>query len=93
MCVYFVFCFFFFFFIGTGGPSIIYEGKDALLTCVVSENRSNNTVIWKKSGEILTAGKVRVTSDHRISVLHDESKFNKIKLLSLSHSLSISLCI
>lgn len=63
-----------FLFIATGGPSIIYEGKDALLTCVVSENRSNNTVIWKKHDEILTAGKVRVTSDSRISILHDESK-------------------
>ncbi|XP_065358816.1 Ig-like and fibronectin type-III domain-containing protein 2 isoform X1 [Calliphora vicina] len=65
--------------IGTGGPSLIYEGKDALLTCVVSENRSNNTVIWKKLDEILTAGKVRVTSDLRISVLHDESPKGRIE--------------
>ncbi|XP_023302537.2 Ig-like and fibronectin type-III domain-containing protein 1 [Lucilia cuprina] len=64
---------------GTGGPSLIYEGKDALLTCVVSENRSNNTVIWKKLDEILTAGKVRVTSDLRISVLHDESPKGRIE--------------
>uniref|UniRef100_W8ADW8 Ig-like and fibronectin type-III domain-containing protein C25G4.10 n=2 Tax=Ceratitis capitata TaxID=7213 RepID=W8ADW8_CERCA len=61
--------------IATGGPSLIYEGKDALLTCVVSENRANHTVIWKKSDEILTAGMVRVTSDTRISVLHDESEW------------------
>lgn len=61
-------------FLGTGGPSLIYEGKDALLTCVVSENHYNNTVIWKKFDKILTAGKVRVTSDSRISVLHDESE-------------------
>ncbi|EDW70342.2 Ig-like and fibronectin type-III domain-containing protein 1 [Drosophila virilis] len=59
--------------IGTGGPSLIYENKDALLTCVVSENASNNTVIWKKGDEILTAGTVRVTKDHRIRVLHDEN--------------------
>ncbi|XP_067642607.1 Ig-like and fibronectin type-III domain-containing protein 1 isoform X2 [Eurosta solidaginis] len=59
--------------IATGGPSLINEGKDALLTCVVSENRANHTVIWKKSDEILTAGMVRVSSDARISVLHDEN--------------------
>ncbi|XP_018795157.1 PREDICTED: Ig-like and fibronectin type-III domain-containing protein 2 isoform X1 [Bactrocera latifrons] len=63
--------------IATGGPSLIYEGKDALLTCVVSENRANHTVIWKKSDEILTAGMVRVTSDTRVSVLHDESEWKK----------------
>lgn len=60
--------------LGTGGPSLIFENKDALLTCVVSENEANNTVIWKKGDEILTAGTVRVTKDHRIRVLHDESK-------------------
>ncbi|BFF96530.1 Ig-like and fibronectin type-III domain-containing protein 2 [Drosophila madeirensis] len=59
--------------IGTGGPSIILEGKDALLTCVVSENSINNTVIWKKGDEILTAGTVRVTKDHRVRILHDEN--------------------
>lgn len=48
-----------------------------MLTCVVSENRANHTVIWKKSDEILTAGMVRVTSDTRISVLHDESEWKK----------------
>lgn len=53
---------------------MIYEGRDALLTCVVSENTANNTVIWKRRGEILTAGMVRVTNDPRIRVLHDESK-------------------
>ncbi|XP_030373316.1 Ig-like and fibronectin type-III domain-containing protein 1 isoform X2 [Scaptodrosophila lebanonensis] len=59
--------------IGTGGPSLIFENKDALLTCVVSENAANNTVIWKKGDEILTAGTVRVTKDHRIRVLHDDN--------------------
>ncbi|XP_037879473.1 Ig-like and fibronectin type-III domain-containing protein 2 [Glossina fuscipes] len=65
--------------IGTGGPSLIYEGKDALLTCVVSENHYNNTVIWKKFDKILTAGKVRVTSDSRISVLHDENPKGRLE--------------
>lgn len=60
--------------LGTGGPSLIFENKDALLTCVVSENEANNTVIWKKGDEILTAGTVRVTKDQRVRVLHDESK-------------------
>ncbi|XP_043647954.1 Ig-like and fibronectin type-III domain-containing protein 2 [Drosophila teissieri] len=59
--------------IGTGGPSIILESKDALLTCVVSDNSANNTVIWKKGDEILTAGTVRVTKDHRVRILHDEN--------------------
>ncbi|ALC43811.1 CG17839 [Drosophila busckii] len=59
--------------IGTGGPSLIFEHKDALLTCVVSENAANNTVIWKKGDEILTAGTVRVTKDNRVRVLHDEN--------------------
>ncbi|EDW26268.1 GL24598 [Drosophila persimilis] len=63
--------------IGTGGPSIILEGKDALLTCVVSENSINNTVIWKKGDEILTAGTVRVTKDHRVRILHDENPKGK----------------
>ena len=53
---------------------MIYEGKDALLTCVVSDNKANNTVIWKRSEEVLTAGMVRVTNDPRISILHDESE-------------------
>ncbi|XP_034111306.1 Ig-like and fibronectin type-III domain-containing protein 2 isoform X1 [Drosophila albomicans] len=59
--------------IGTGGPSQIFENKDGLLTCVVSENVANNTVIWKKGDEILTAGSVRVTNDNRVRVLHDGS--------------------
>ncbi|XP_075164635.1 Ig-like and fibronectin type-III domain-containing protein 2 [Haematobia irritans] len=65
--------------IGTGGPSYILTGKDALLTCVVSDNPANNTVIWKKGDEVLTAGKVRVTSDPRVSVLHDENPNGKIE--------------
>ncbi|KAH8405330.1 hypothetical protein KR222_005359 [Zaprionus bogoriensis] len=59
--------------IGTGGPSLIFENKDALLTCVVSENEANNTVLWKKGDEILTASTVRVTKDQRVRVLHDEN--------------------
>ena len=54
---------------------MIFEGKDALLTCVVSDTNANNTVIWKKADEVLTAGMVRVTNDPRISILHDDSKF------------------
>ncbi|XP_058985320.1 Ig-like and fibronectin type-III domain-containing protein 2 [Musca domestica] len=65
--------------IATGGPAYIVAGKDALLTCVVSENRRNNTVIWKKGDEILTAGTVRVTSDPRVSVLHDEEPNSKVE--------------
>ncbi|XP_061387112.1 Ig-like and fibronectin type-III domain-containing protein 2, partial [Musca vetustissima] len=65
--------------IATGGPAYIVAGKDALLTCVVSANRLNNTVIWKKGDEILTAGSVRVTSDPRVSVLHDEGEFSKVE--------------
>lgn len=62
--------------IGTGGPSIVTEGKDALLTCVIMAPFSNDTVLWRKGpdGVILSAGMNRVTNDKRISVLHDECK-------------------
>lgn len=33
---------------GTGGPSIVNEGDDALLTCVVMNPFINETVIWRK---------------------------------------------
>lgn len=58
--------------IGTGGPAVVTEGKDALLTCVISGPFENDTVIWRKGPEILAAGKNRVTLDKRISVLHDD---------------------
>lgn len=63
--------------IGTGGPSVVTEGKDALLTCVVMGPFENDTVIWRKGTNILAAGMNRVTSDKRISVLHDEGKLCK----------------
>ncbi|XP_055857089.1 Ig-like and fibronectin type-III domain-containing protein 2 [Episyrphus balteatus] len=60
--------------IGTGGPSLVMEGKDALLTCVVTQPYLNNTVLWRKgSKEIMSAGMNRVTQDTRIRVLHDEN--------------------
>ncbi|XP_055384146.1 Ig-like and fibronectin type-III domain-containing protein 1 isoform X3 [Condylostylus longicornis] len=60
--------------IGTGGPSIVTEGKDALLTCVVMGSYLNDTVLWRKGPhEILSAGMNRVTNDKRISILHDET--------------------
>ncbi|XP_055908191.1 Ig-like and fibronectin type-III domain-containing protein 2 [Eupeodes corollae] len=64
--------------IGTGGPSLVVEGKDALLTCVVANPYLNNTVLWRKgSREIMSAGMNRVTKDKRIRVLHDENPRSK----------------
>lgn len=62
--------------LGTGGPSVVTEGKDALLTCVIMGSFENDTtVIWRRgNNEILSAGTNRVTQDRRISVLHDERK-------------------
>lgn len=60
--------------IGTGGPSLVIEGKDALLTCVVTQPYLNSTVLWRKgSSEIMSAGMNRVTKDKRIRILHDEN--------------------
>lgn len=71
--------------IGAGVPSIsdslphpvhVYEGDDALITCVVRDV-GDNTVMWKKeegerhSRRVLTAGENRVTADKRFDVLHD----------------------
>lgn len=62
-------------FLGTGGPSVVTEGKDALLTCVIMGLFENDTVIWRRgNNEILAAGTNRVTQDRRISVLHDERR-------------------
>lgn len=53
------------------------EGKDALLTCVIMGPFSNDTVLWRKGAtEILSAGMNRVTNDKRISILHDDCKYN-----------------
>lgn len=61
---------------GTGGPAVVTEGKDALLTCVIMGSFENDTVIWRRGNdEILAAGVSRVTQDRRIRVLHDESNF------------------
>jgi hypothetical protein len=57
-------------------PVHVYEGDDALITCVVRDV-GENTVVWKKEdGErhslrVLTAGENRVTADWRFNVLHD----------------------
>ncbi|XP_050297664.1 Ig-like and fibronectin type-III domain-containing protein 1 [Anthonomus grandis grandis] len=57
-------------------PVHVYDGDDALITCVVRDIGSN-TVMWKKedrerhSMRVLTAGENRVTADNRFSVLHD----------------------
>ncbi|XP_066261909.1 Ig-like and fibronectin type-III domain-containing protein 1 [Euwallacea similis] len=57
-------------------PVHVYEGDDALITCVVRDI-GPNTVMWKKeekerhSPRVLTAGENRVTADKRYSVLHD----------------------
>ncbi|EAA05182.4 AGAP011355-PA [Anopheles gambiae str. PEST] len=60
--------------VGTGGPSLVHVGEDALLTCVVMTPYNNDTVLWRKGPhEILSAGMNRVTGDRRISVLHDDS--------------------
>lgn len=57
----------------TSGLSVITEGKEALLTCVVMSRNSNDTVLWRKMrGDFLTAGMNRVTNDRRFAVLHDE---------------------
>lgn len=60
----------------TGGPSVVTEGKDALLTCVVmGAALASDTVIWRSEHDgVLSAGMNRVTNDKRISVLHDECK-------------------
>ena len=64
-------------FSASGGPTVVTEGKDALLTCVIMDSFSNDTVLWRRgNNDILSAGKNRVTSDRRFRVLHDESMFH-----------------
>lgn len=68
---------------GTGGPTVVTEGKDALLTCVIMGSFSNDTVLWRRGNEeVLAAGTNRVTSDRRFRVLHDESRFLFLFLLT-----------
>lgn len=62
--------------LGTGGPTVVTEGKDALLTCVITGSFMNDTVLWRRGNDdILAAGTNRVTTDRRFRVLHDESMF------------------
>lgn len=62
-------------------PVHVYEGDDALITCVVRDI-GENTIMWKKedrerhSMRVLTAGDKRVTADKRFAVLHDSCKHN-----------------
>jgi hypothetical protein len=59
-------------------PVHVYEGDDALITCVVRDI-GENTIMWKKedrerhSTRVLTAVDKRVTADKRFAVLHDSS--------------------
>lgn len=58
------------------------EGEDALLTCVVMSPAKNDTILWKKGPtEVLSANLNRVTSDKRISILHDEAPVKKTETL------------
>jgi hypothetical protein len=60
-------------------PLHVFEGEDALLTCVV-RNLESNTLLWKREDKergaprILTAGENRVISDLRFDILHDSGK-------------------
>lgn len=60
-------------------PVHVYEGDDALITCVVRD-LGTNTVMWKKedrerhSVRVLTAAENRVTADKRYRVLHDSGE-------------------
>ncbi|XP_073979651.1 Ig-like and fibronectin type-III domain-containing protein 1 [Rhodnius prolixus] len=62
---------------GSPHPLHVYEGDDALITCVV-RSLGQNTVVWKKEGadrsrwRVLTAGHERVTLDTRVQVIHDK---------------------
>lgn len=68
--------------LGTGGPTVVTEGKDALLTCVITGSFMNDTVLWRRgNNDILAAGTNRVTTDRRFRVLHDESMF--VRFLSI----------
>ena len=58
-------------------PLVKVEGDDALLTCVV-QHQNNLTLMWKRDTrdkvgtKILTANTARITSDQRISVIHED---------------------
>ncbi|XP_014259678.1 Ig-like and fibronectin type-III domain-containing protein 1 isoform X2 [Cimex lectularius] len=69
-------------------PLHVYEGDDALITCVV-RSIGSNTVVWKKgdSGtarwKVLTAGHERVSLDKRIRVIHDDG--GDVWVLAIKH--------
>lgn len=64
-----------------GAATVVTEGKDALLTCVIMGAYSNDTVLWRRSNnEIVAAGTNRVISDRRFSVLHDDCKLSIVDL-------------
>ena len=57
-------------------PIITTENRSILLTCVV-RNLGNYTILWKYgTSTVLTAGTVRLSSDSRYKVIHDEGLFN-----------------
>lgn len=60
------------------GPREFHEGEDVLLTCVVA-NLGNHTVWWSKHDDtkktILTVADRSITSDERVSLLHDKGKW------------------
>ncbi|KAG8287269.1 hypothetical protein J6590_042606 [Homalodisca vitripennis] len=62
---------------GEPNPVYVYEGDDALITCVVRDI-GNNSVVWKREEldtrrwKFLTVGHSRITLDYRIQVLHDD---------------------
>lgn len=65
-----------------GAATVVTEGKDALLTCVIMGAYSNDTVLWRRSNnEIVAAGTNRVISDRRFSVLHDDCKLRNISFM------------
>ncbi|KAJ8893789.1 hypothetical protein PR048_006390 [Dryococelus australis] len=68
-------------------PVHVYEGDDALITCVVRDV-ADNTVVWRKENrerhqlQTLTADEERVTDDKRFDVLHDGGESCASLLLS-----------
>jgi len=72
----------------------VIQGENAPLTCVVRE-LGDATVVWKKwengkSGpKILTAGEIRVTSDDRIRIIHDNGKEKSMYCLCSIHQNNI----
>lgn len=62
-----------------GATTVVTEGKDALLTCVIMGTYSNDTVLWRRgNNEIIAAGTNRVINDRRFRVLHDDCKCEQV---------------